>query len=105
MALMKSPAIIIGLVLISVYNKSESNTIKKRSVIKHSLSNGSVLLILGSLIIGYVADAKQAEDIKPFTNDFFKGFIAIFLLDMGITSERKLKAFFTFSWFHIISPF
>jgi hypothetical protein len=102
MALMESPAIIIGLVLISVFNKNESNTIKKRSIIKHSFTNGSVLLILGSLIIGYVADAKQAEGIKPFTNDLFKGFLAIFLLDMGVTSGRKLKSFFSFGWFPII---
>ena len=102
MALMESPAIIIGLVLISVFNKQESSTIKKRVIIKHSLTNGSVLLILGSLIIGYVADAKQAEGIKPFTNDLFKGFLAIFLLDMGVTSGRKLKAFFSFGWFPII---
>ncbi|MFT4756775.1 MAG: hypothetical protein ACI91R_001423 [Vicingaceae bacterium] len=102
MALMESPAIIIGLILISIFNKDESNTIKKRSVIKHSFTNGSVLLILGSLIIGYVASAKQAEGIKPFTNDLFKGFLAIFLLDMGIASGRKLKAFFSFGWFPIV---
>jgi hypothetical protein len=101
MALMESPAIIIGLILISIFNKDESNFIKKRSVIIHSLTNGSVLLILGSLIIGYVANAKQAEGIKPFTNDLFKGFLSIFLLDMGITSGRKLKAFFSFGWFPI----
>ena len=102
MALMESPAIIIGLILISIFNKDETQIIKKRSVIKHSFTNGSVLLILGSLIIGYVANAKQAEGIKPFTNDLFKGFLAIFLLDMGITSGRKLKAFFSFGWFPII---
>jgi len=102
MALMESPAIIIGLVLISLFNKDATNTIKKGSVIRHSFTNGSVLLILGSLIIGYVANAKQAEGIKPFTNDLFKGFLAIFLLDMGITSGRKLKAFFSFGWFPII---
>jgi len=102
MALMESPAIIIGLVLISVFNSEESNTFKKRTVIKHSFTNGSVLLIFGSLIIGYVANAKQAEGIKPFTNDLFKGFLAIFLLDMGITSGRKLKAFFSFGWFPLI---
>lgn len=45
MALMESPAIIIGLVLISVFNKSESKAIKKSSIMKHSLTNGSVLLI------------------------------------------------------------
>jgi hypothetical protein len=98
MALMESPAIIMGLILISIYNKSEYK-INKKSVIKHSLLNGSVLLILGSLIIGYMATTKQAEGIKPFTNDIYKGFLAIFLLDMGITSGKKLKSFFSFGWF------
>lgn len=99
MALMESPAIIVGLLLISTFNKVDSNPIKKRTVITHSFTNGSVLLIIGSLVIGFVADAKQAEGIKPFTNDLFKGFLAIFLLDMGITSGKKLKAFFSFGWF------
>jgi hypothetical protein len=102
MALMESPSIIIGLILISIFNKDESNDIKKRSVIRHSFTNGSVLIILGSLIIGYVANAKQAEGIKPFTNDLFKGFLSIFLLDMGITSGKKLKVFFSFGWFPVV---
>lgn len=99
MALMESPAIIIGLLMISFFNKEMDNTIKKRAVLKHSFTNGSVFLILGSLIIGYIANAKQAEGIKPFTNDLFKGFLAIFLLDMGITSGKKLKDFFSMGWF------
>ena len=102
MALMESPAIIIGLVLISLFNKDESTAkFKIPAVIKHSLTNGSVLLILGSLVIGFMANAKQAEGIKPFTNDLFKGFLAIFLLDMGITSGRKLKSFFSYGIFPI----
>ncbi len=99
MALMESPAIIMGLLLISIFNQEENEVIKKRTAIKHSFTNGSVLLILGSLFIGYLANAKQAEGIKPFTNDLFKGFLAIFLLDMGITSGKKLKTFFSFGWF------
>jgi uncharacterized protein len=104
MALMESPAIIIGLLLISYYREDLNNKIPfdKMAVIKHSFTNGSVLLILGSLIIGYVANAKHAEGIKPFTNDLFKGFLAIFLLDMGITSGKKLKALFSFGWFPLI---
>lgn len=102
MALMESPSIIIGLLLISTFNKDASQDIQKRKVIKHSFTNGSVILILGSLFIGFIANAKQAEGIKPFTNDLFKGFLAIFLLDMGITSGRKLKAFFSFGWFPIV---
>jgi hypothetical protein len=102
MALMESPAIIMGLLLISIFNKDGNEIISKRTAIKHSFTNGSVLLIIGSLIIGYLASAKQAEGIKPFTNDLFKGFLAIFLLDMGITSGRKLKTFFSLGWFPVI---
>jgi hypothetical protein len=100
MALMESPAIIGGLVLISLYNKDQ--VIDRKAAIRHSLTNGSVILILGSLLIGFIASAKQAEGIKPFTNDIFKGFLAIFLLDMGIISGRKLKSFFSFGWFPMI---
>lgn len=102
MALMESPAIIAGLILISIYNTEETNKIKKRQVAVHSLTNGSVLLILGSLIIGFMASAKQAEGIKPFTNDIFKGFLAIFLLDMGVVSGKKLKSFFSYGWFPLL---
>jgi hypothetical protein len=105
MALMESPAIIIGLVLISLFNKEDESKIKIPKVIKHSLTNGSVILILGSLVIGFLASDKQAEGIKPFTNDLFKGFLAIFLLDMGITSGRNLKSFFSFGWFPFLFAF
>ncbi len=98
MALMESPAIIAGLILISFFNKKDSN-IKRHDAIKHSLTNSSVLLIMGSLVIGYMASAEQAEGIKPFTNDLFKGFLAIFLLDMGIISGRKLKSLVVEGWF------
>ncbi len=102
MALMESPAIIMGLLLISIFNKDENEIITKRTAIKHSFTNGSVLLIIGSLVIGFLASAKQAEGIKPFTNDLFKGFLAIFLLDMGVTSGRKLKTFLSLGWFPVI---
>lgn len=95
MALMESPAIIAGLILISIFGKNNSTKVNPYNAIKHSFTNGSVLLILGSLIIGLLANAKQAEGIKPFTNDIFKGFLAIFLLDMGIVSGRKLNSLTT----------
>jgi hypothetical protein len=100
MALMESPAIIVGLILLSFYKTNENN-INTQEVVRHALTNGSVVLILGSLLIGYLADAKQAEGIKPFTNELFKGFLAIFLLDMGISSGKKLKTFFSYGWFPI----
>nr|WP_315145618.1 sodium-dependent bicarbonate transport family permease [uncultured Flavobacterium sp.] len=91
MALMEAPAIIVGVILISFYKKG--NSLKIAGIIKHSFTNGSVLLIMGSLIIGMLASDSQAAGIKPFTTDIFKGFLVIFLLDMGMTSGRKLSAF------------
>lgn len=95
MALMEAPAIIVGVVLIRMFSKSKRPEAQQTlgQIVKHSFTNGSVLLILGSLIIGFLASDKQALEIKPFTNDLFKGFLAIFLLDMGIICGKKLKYF------------
>jgi len=103
MALMEAPAIIIGFLLIKSYSKEkDAATTSFKDVIKHALTNGSVLLIVGSLVIGLIANEKQALGIKPFTTDLFKGFLAIFLLDMGIVSGRKLNDFFKSGWFTLL---
>jgi uncharacterized protein len=91
MALMESPAIIVGVILMKHYDKEAERNLT--TVIKHSFTNGSVLLILGSLLIGILADTKQAEGIKPFTTDIFKGFLAIFLLEMGMVTAKRFGAF------------
>lgn len=104
MALMEAPAIIVGVILMRLFHKKENAvvTTKLSAVIRHSFTNGSVMLILGCLIIGYLASDQQAMGIKPFTTDIFKGFLAIFLLDMGIVSGKKLDIFFKSGWFPVI---
>jgi hypothetical protein len=99
MALMEAPSIIVGVLLIAIYKKDKKNKTSFKSVVHHSLTNGSVVLILGSLLVGYLTNDAQAAGIKPFTTDLFKGFLAVFLLDMGITSGGKLKALFKKGWF------
>ncbi|RAR70038.1 sodium-dependent bicarbonate transport family permease [Flavobacterium aciduliphilum] len=99
MALMEAPAIIVGVILMRMYRKENNTTTQLSAVVKHSFTNGSVLLILGSLVIGLLASEQQAMGIKPFTTDIFKGFLAIFLLDMGIVSGKKLDDFFKSGWF------
>lgn len=93
MAMMEAPAIIIGVMLIRFYGESNSVNMGVRKIVRHSFTNGSVFLIVGSLIIGWLANEQQAQGIKPFTTDIYKGFLAIFLLDMGIISGRRLSDF------------
>ena len=100
MALMEAPSIIVGVLLMAIYNKDKKKSKSSFStIIHHSLTNGSVILIIGSLVVGYLTNDIQAAGIKPFTTDLFKGFLAVFLLDMGITSGQKLKALIKKGWF------
>ena len=99
MALMESPAIIVGLLLINFFNNQSHEKKPMREVLIHSLTNGSIILIFGSLIIGYFANERDALGIKPFTNDIFKGFLAVFLLDMGITCGKRLNSTLKNGWF------
>lgn len=96
MALMEAPAIVVGLLMMRMFGKQEDGESPVagsfRDVFLHSINNASVLLILGSLVIGYLASDAQAAGIKPFTTDIFKGFLAVFLLDMGIRAGGQLGA-------------
>ena len=99
MALMESPAIIVGIILIMKYDAESKDRTNIREIVRHSFTNGSVLMVLGSLVIGIIADSKQAEGIKPFTTDIFKGFLAIFLLEMGMATARRFAAFRRYGWY------
>lgn len=101
MAMMEAPAIIVGLLLINFFG-DRAERVRKRVAIHHALTNGSVLMVLGSLFIGLLATEKQAAGIRPFTNDIFQGFLALFLLDMGIATGKNLKAFFKYGWFALL---
>lgn len=103
MALMEAPSIMVGLLLITLFAKNKKeDSVPMKKVLHHALTNGSVLLIIGSLIIGFLTSDAQAEGIKPFTTDIFKGFLAVFLLDMGITSGRKLSDLIKKGWFALL---
>jgi hypothetical protein len=99
MALMEAPAIIVGVMLIRHFDSQNQSKGKFGTVVKHSLVNGSVVMVLGSLVIGIIADTKEAQGIAPFTNDIFKGFLAIFLLEMGMVTARRFKSFLKYGGF------
>jgi hypothetical protein len=92
MALMESPAIIIGVMLArrSGVAASEDSAEGLRALLREALFNGAVLLLLGSLVIGLVTSQAGEVALKPFTTDIFQGMLALFLLDMGIVSGRRL---------------
>ncbi|MFT4821431.1 MAG: hypothetical protein ACJAYE_003090 [Candidatus Azotimanducaceae bacterium] len=91
MALMESPAIIIGLLFYKVFQDSTVGvSLNARDLINDSLLNGSVFLIVGSLVVGWISGPEGKVLVAPFLQDLFIGVLCLFLLDMGIVAMRRL---------------
>jgi hypothetical protein len=52
-----------------------------------------ILLLLGGMLIGYLSTDKQWAQISPFYEGLFRGMLMLFLLEMGITAARQIRAF------------
>ncbi len=93
MALMESPAIIVGMLLYSRFRDSDGakKSLRWGPLLHEACLNGSVFLILGSMFIGYISGAKGMEQIAPVVKAPFLGVLCIFLLDMGIVAARRLR--------------
>ncbi len=92
LALMESPAIIIGLILVSFFNvKTEENSFNWSEVLREATLNSSVYLLVASLLMGVLTGESGWEKLKPFTQDMFYGVLTFFLLDMGLVAAQRIK--------------
>jgi len=94
LALMESPAIIIGIVLVRVFapaKEGENEAFSWGKVLHESFLNGSVFLLVGSLIIGLLTGDKGWEKLQPFTQGIFYGALTFFLLDMGLVAAKRIR--------------
>jgi uncharacterized protein len=57
------------------------------------LRGRGILLLLGGMVIGAVASERQWGQIQPFYEGLFRGMLMLFLLEMGITAARQIRAF------------
>ncbi|MBK16770.1 MAG: sodium-dependent bicarbonate transport family permease [Prochlorococcus sp. SP3034] len=98
LALMESPAILVGLLLVKFAGPKDrpgSRKLQIRSILHESFLNGSVYLLLGSLIIGFLTSLTSPVAIgkmEPFTHSLFYGVECFFLLDMGMVAAQRLPS-------------
>ncbi|MFY8149543.1 MAG: sodium-dependent bicarbonate transport family permease [Prochlorococcaceae cyanobacterium] len=97
LALMESPAIIVGLLLVKLAAAPAAGSrgaIGWSTLLREAFLNGSVFLLIGSLLIGFLVAAYSPaglEKMDPFTDKLFYGALSFFLLDMGIVSAQRLQ--------------
>ncbi len=61
--------------------------------------NGSVVMLIGSFLIGWITGDRGMKAVAPFVNDLFFGMICLFLLDMGLIAGRGMReGMKTLSW-------
>jgi uncharacterized protein len=92
-ALMESPAIIVGLVLVNLFGdkRGKDEATNWGEVLREAFLNGSVVLLVGSLTIGVLTGEKGMHKLETFTNDLFYGALSFFLLDMGLVAAKRIK--------------
>lgn len=99
LALMESPAIVVGIVLARLLARSrdadgDGNALGWKEVLQEAFLNGSIFLLIGSLVIGFLAAAFSpggVHKMEPFTDKLFYGALSFFLLDMGIVAAQRLN--------------
>jgi len=109
LALMESPAIVIAMVTANFlrmrasadgaagraaasagFDKSNAPGLHIGRVLAESLTDGAPLLLLGSMLVGWLSGESGRVAMQPFSGDLFKGMLAFFLLDMGLLSARNV---------------
>lgn len=94
MALMESPAIIMAVLFANAARRNVNSTSPSNSAIMHvlheSFTDGAQLLLLGAMLVGYLSGESGKAMMAPFSIDLFKGMLAFFLLDMGLSTAKNL---------------
>ncbi len=104
MVIMESPAIIMAVLLatmirlrekrlagnVAVAGEQNGSALPMGKVLHEAFTDGAQLLLLGSMLIGYLVGTDGAAMMKPFTGDIFRGMLAFFLLEMGLVVGRRL---------------
>lgn len=85
--LLEMPAILVGLVLA----KGSFKAVNAHFVKQELIANQSILLMLGSLIIGYIGGSSVTK-LAPFFIELFSGVLALFLLKMGLIAGEQLSS-------------
>lgn len=92
LALMEAPAILSGLY---IAHRASPETITATERVTPKLSreiftNGAILLLIGSFIIGAASGDEGMEKMKGFLVTPFQGILALFLLDMGLLVSKQV---------------
>lgn len=87
-AAMEAPAILSALWLVS---RGGDGRRMDNDLIREILVNGSIVLLVGAFVIGWITGPAGLAQIDSFIVAPFQGVLCLFLLDMGLVAGRGLR--------------
>ncbi len=81
-AVLEAPGIIVGILLGRMADSGREA--RWPLLLREVLLGKSIVLLLGGLLIGWLAGPTAIAPVKPFFFDLFKGALCLFLLEMGL---------------------
>jgi hypothetical protein len=85
--------VIYSLVIARIAMGRQSGGVRAADLFLSVIRGRGILLLMGGMVIGYLATDKQWSQISPFYEGLFRGMLMLFLLEMGITAARQIQAF------------
>jgi uncharacterized protein len=86
-------AVIVSLLIARWSMQRQNGGTRIGELLVSTVRGRGILLLSGGMLIGAIATESQWGQIKPFYEDLFRGFLMLFLLEMGITAARQIKGF------------
>jgi hypothetical protein len=100
--------VIVALFLARWSMGKESGTLSGRTLFLDTIRGRGILLLTGGMAIGALIGEQGYRQIAPFYEQLFRGFLMLFLLEMGMTAVRQIRGFAQvgvfMTSFAIISP-
>jgi hypothetical protein len=90
LTIMEVPAIIIAIFIARSRLKATSGGGETKDVMRELLAGKSTLLLVGCLGIGLLAGHRGWEQVSPFFDVPFRGILALFLLEAGLVTGKRL---------------
>jgi hypothetical protein len=88
-AILEVPAIVVALLIAQVAGAPQGGDWRK--ALRELLTSKSILLLVGGMIIGWLAGPRGGKEVAPVFVDLFKGALTFFLLELGMVAARRFR--------------
>jgi uncharacterized protein len=92
-AVLEVPAIVVALLLVGRRTEAAAAAVGggRGAALREVLTGRSIILLVGGVVIGYMADPQALAGVEPFFIGLFPGALTLFLLELGMVAARRMR--------------